>query len=142
LLVAAAESASNPGASSNGILKKLSADLSSNLDTTIEVETVWYSGSGVGSILYGSVMLWKVTVRGLLAIKPSGSSMIESITILWHLHPYIVFFEGIPVSVEAAQSRLVHGSILLVPKHYSIAWVAFSRSLPTLSANRLDFIAL
>ena len=67
--------------------------------------------------------------------------MIESITILWHFHPYVVFVKGIPVSVEAAQSRLVHGSILLVPEHDSIAWVAFSRSLSTLAADRLDFIA-
>lgn len=63
-------------------------------------------------------------------------------TILGHLDPYIVVVEGIPVRIEASQSRLVHGSILLVPEHDPVARLAFSRSLSTLTADRLDFIAL
>tara|TARA_R110002060_G_scaffold12852_12_gene18290 strand:- start:234 stop:443 length:210 start_codon:yes stop_codon:yes gene_type:complete len=59
-LVAAADNASKPGAWSYGMLKNVSEGCSSARGETIVTEP-GRSGSGVGSILYGSVMLRKVT---------------------------------------------------------------------------------
>jgi hypothetical protein len=71
----------------------------------------------------------------------SESRVPNEVTIFWHIHPYVVFVEGVPICIETPQSRLVHGSILLMPEHNSIAWLAFSRPLSTLPTDWGDFIA-
>jgi hypothetical protein len=113
---------------------------------TIGLEAARYSGSGVGSILKGSVILWNVT-------KSSRQLDVQSLytfllTCLWNIHPHVVFVERISVCVESAQfptcfihlASTVHRGILLVSEHHAVAWLAFTGAFSTLAADRLVFV--
>jgi hypothetical protein len=93
-------------------------------------------------------MWWKVTCVVSSAFTRIPRAAVH--TVFWHFYPNVVFVECIPVGIESPQlpiaivnfPRAVHGGILLMSEHHSIAGLAFPRALLTLSAYRFRFIAL